>query len=135
MLRPKLGSALILAATIGLAACQDGTPLSPSQPQVFTQVVIAQVDGTVVDASDRLLPTLADEAFSAALSLHLDALQTYVVQGDLSRAAMSLGHARTMLEQPASSLELEDFAHDMTAIWLLLDRTEALLDRAAASQS
>lgn len=134
MLRPKLGSALILAATIGLAACQDGTPLSP-QSQVFTNIVVAQVDGTVVDAADRLLPTLADEAFSAALNNHLVALQTYVVQGDLSRAALSLGHARTMLEQPASSLELEDFAHDMTAIWLLLDRTEALLDRAAASQS
>jgi hypothetical protein len=135
MLRSKLGLTLMLVATTGLAACQDGTPLSPAQPQVFTQAVIAQVDGSVVDAADRLLPTLADVAFSAELSIHLDALQTYVVQGDLARASVSLSHARTMLEQPAASLELEDFAHDMTAIWLLLDRTEALLDRAAASAS
>ena len=139
MLRSMIRSAFTVAVTAGLVGCADGTPLSPKPieeiPAVFTESVIARVDGTVEDAAFRLLPTLADEAFSAQLRTHLDALQSQIVAKDLSRAEISLGRARAMLEQAPTSLEVEDFAHDMMAIWLLLDQTQALLDRAAGRVS
>jgi predicted small lipoprotein YifL len=133
MLRSMFRSAYLVAVVAGLAACGDGTPLAPPPveeiPAVFTESVIARVDGTVEDAALRLLPTLADATFAAELKTHLDALQTEIVAKDFLRAEVSLIRARTMLEQPAASLEVEDFAHDMMAIWLLLEQTQALIDR------
>jgi hypothetical protein len=123
------------AMIIGLSACQDGSPL-PLAPidkpaAVFTESVLATVDGTVIDASQRLLPTLADSAFAAELKTRLDELNAYVAARDISRAELSLAEARAMIARTDVSLEVQDFAHDLSAIELLLDQTEILIDRAA----
>jgi hypothetical protein len=135
MLYSTLRSTLMAAVVVGLSACQDGTPLSlepvDKPTAVFTESVLATVDGTVIDAQDRLLPALADSAFSAELSMKLDELNAYVAARDISRAELSLLDARAMLARTDVSLEVQDFAHDLSAIELLLDQTEALIDRAA----
>lgn len=135
MLRSMLRSTLMAAVVIGLSACQDGTslPLEPidKPAAVFTESVLATVDGTVLDANDRLLPALADSAYGAQLSLKLDELNAYVAARDISRAEISLLEVRAMLARTDVSLEVLDFAHDLSAIELLLDQTEILIDRAA----
>jgi hypothetical protein len=127
------------AAVVGLSACQDGTPLSLEpidQPAaVFTESVLATVDGTVTDANQRLLPALADSAFSAQLTMKLNELNALVAARDISRAELSLAEARAMIERTDVSLEVQDFAHDLSAIGLLLDQTEILIDRAAGRAS
>jgi hypothetical protein len=127
------------AVVVGLSACQDGTPLSlepVDQPTaVFTESVLATVDGTVGDANDRLLPTLADSAFAAQLASRLDQLNAFVAARDISRAELMLAETRAMIERTDVSLEVQDFAHDLSAIGLLLDQTELLIDRAAGRTS
>ena len=134
-----LRSTLMAAVVVGLSACQDGTPLSlepvDKPTAVFTESVLATVDGTVLDAHDRLLPALADSAFSAQLASKLDQLNAYVAVRDISRAELSLFEARAMLARTDVSLEVQDFAHDLSAIELLLDQTEMLIDRAAGRAS
>jgi hypothetical protein len=123
------------AVVIGLSACQDGTPLSlepvDRPTAVFTESVLARVDGTIEDAHQRLLPALADSAFAAGLSVKLDQLNAYVAARDISRAELSLADVRAMIARTDVSLEVQDFVHDLSAIELLLDQTEVLIDRAA----
>jgi len=139
MLCSILRSTLMAVVVVGLSACQDGTPLSlepvDKPTAVFTESVLATVDGTIIDAHDRLLPTLADSAFSAELATTLDQLNTYVSVRDISRAELSLLQARAILARTNVSLEVQDFAHDLSAIELLLDQTEILIDRAAGRTS
>lgn len=139
MLCSILRSTLMAVVVVGLSACQDGTPLSlepvDKPTAVFTESVLATVDGTVLDAHDRLLPALADSAFSAELAAKLDQLNTYVAARDVSRAEVSLYEARAILARTSVSLEVQDFAHDLSAIELLLDQTEILIDRAAGRTS
>ena len=139
MLCSILRSTLMAVVVVGLSACQDGTPLSlepvDKPTAVFTESVLATVDGTVIDAHDRLLPALADSAFSAELATKLDQLNTYVAARDVSRAEVSLYEARAILARTTVSLEVQDFAHDLSAIELLLDQTEILIDRAAGRTS
>ncbi len=139
MLRSILRSTLMAVVVVGLSACQDGTPLSlepvDKPTAVFTESVLATVDGTVIDAHDRLLPALADSAFSAELATKLDQLNGYVAVRDISRAELSLYEARAILARTSVSLEVQDFAHDLSAIELLLDQTEILIDRAAGRTS
>jgi hypothetical protein len=134
-----LRSTLMAAVVVGLSACQDGTPLSlepiDKPTAVFTESVLATVDGTVLDAHDRLLPALADSAFSAELASKLDQLNAYLAVRDISRAELSLFEARAMLARTDVSLEVQDFVHDLSAIELLLDQTEMLIDRAAGRAS
>lgn len=134
-----LRSTLMAAVVVGLSACQDGTPLSlepvDKPTAVFTESVLATVDGTVIDAHDRLLPALADSAFAAELQRKLDQLNAYVAVRDISRAELSLFEARAMLARTDVSLEVQDFAHDLSAIEMLLDQTEMLIDRAAGRAS
>src|SRR5215212_1158522 len=135
MLFSRIRSTAMAAALIGLSACQDGTPLSlepiDKPTAVFTESVLATVDGTVIDANQRLLPTLADSAYSAALTAKLNELNSYVAARDISRAELSLADARAMIARTDVSLDVQDFAHDLSAIDLLLDQTEILIDRAA----
>jgi len=139
MLFSRVRSTLMAAMFVGLSACQDGSPLSPEPTQppeaVFTESVLATVDGTVIDANDRLLPALADSAFSSALSAKLDQLNAYVAARDISRAEIALFEARAMVDRTDVSVEVQDFAHDLSAIGLLLDQTEILIDRAAGRTS
>ncbi len=139
MLRSILRSTLMAVVVVGLSACQDGTPLSlepvDKPTAVFTESVLATVDGTVIDAHERLLPALADSAFSAELASKLDQLNAYVSVRDISRAEVSLFEARAILARTTVSLEVQDFAHDLSAIELLLDQTEILIDRAAGRTS
>ena len=134
-----LRSTLMAAVVVGLSACQDGTPLSlepvDKPTAVFTESVLATVDGTIIDAHDRLLPALADLAFSAELATTLDQLNAHVSVRDISRAELSLLQARAILARTTVSLEVQDFAHDLSAIELLLDQTEILIDRAAGRTS
>jgi hypothetical protein len=127
------------AVIVGLSACQDGTPLSLEpidQPAaVFTESVLATVDGTVGDANQRLLPALADSAFAVELTRKLNELNSYVAARDISRAELSLAEVRAMIERTDVSVEVQDFAHDLSAIGLLLDQTEILIDRAAGRAS
>lgn len=139
MLCSILRSTLMAVVVVGLSACQDGTPLSlepvDKPTAVFTESVLATVDGTIIDAHDRLLPALADSAFSAELATKLDQLNGYVAARDISRAEVSLYEARAILARTNVSLEVQDFAHDLSAIELLLDQTEILIDRAAGRTS
>lgn len=139
MLCSRVRSTLMVAVVVGLSACQDGSPL-PLEPidkpaAVFTESVLATVDGTVIDANDRLLPTLADSAFAAALNVKLNELNAFVAARDISRAEIALLEARAMVDRTDVSLEVQDFAHDLSAIGLLLDQTEILIDRAAGRAS
>ena len=135
----RIRSTLMAALALGLSACQDGTPLSLEpidQPTaVFTESVLATVDGTVVDANQRLVPALADSAFAVQLTSKLNELNSYVAARDISRAELSLAEVRAMIERTDVSLEVQDFAHDLSAIGLLLDQTEILIDRAAGRAS
>jgi hypothetical protein len=139
MLCSKFRSTLMAAVFVGLSACQDGTPMSlepVDQPAaVFTESVLATVDGTVVDANERLLPALADSAFAAELKARLDQLNGYVAVRDILHAESSLADLRAMLARTDVSLEVQDFAHDLSAIELVLDQTEKLIDRAAGRTS
>ena len=128
-------STLMAALVIGLSACQDGTalPLEPvdKPTAVFTESVLAIVDGTVIDANDRLLPALADSAYALQLAAKLDELNAFVAARDISRAELSVLEIRAMIERTDVSLEVLDFVHDLSAVGLLLDQTEILIDRAA----
>ena len=139
MLCSILRSTLMAVVVVGLSACQDGTPLSlepvDKPTAVFTESVLATVDGTIIDAHDRLLPALADSAFSAELAAKLDQLNGYVAARDISRAELSLAEVRAMIARTDVSVEVLDFAHDLSAIGLLLDQTEILIDRAAGRAS
>ena len=135
----RIRSTLMAAMVFGLSACQDGTPLSLEpidQPAaVFTESVLATVDGTVSDANGRLMPALADSAFGAQLTVKLNQLNAYVAARDISRAELSLAEVRAMINRTDVSIEVLDFAHDLSAIELLLDQTEILIDRAAGRAS
>jgi hypothetical protein len=139
MLYSRIRSTVVAAMFVGLSACQDGDPLSlepVDQPAaVFTESVLATVDGTVIDANDRLLPALADSAFAAQLTSKLDQLNSYVAARDISRAELSLADLRAMIARTDVSVEVLDFAHDLSAVELLLDQTEILIDRAAGRAS
>ena len=135
----RIRSTLMAAVALGLSACQDGTPLSLEpidQPSaVFTESVLATIDGTVGDANQRLVPALADSAFAVELTRKLNQLNSYVAARDISRAELSLAEVRAMIERTDVSLEVQDFVHDLSAIELLLDQTEILIDRAAGRAS
>ena len=135
----RIRSTLMAVMALGLSACGDGNPL-PLEPidqpsAVFTESVLATVDGTVGDANQRLMPALADSAFSVQLTAKLNQLNSYVAARDISRAELSLAEVRAMIERTDVSVEVQDFAHDLSAIGLLLDQTEILIDRAAGRAS
>jgi len=135
MLHSIFRSTLVAAFAAALVGCGDGTPVSPNpieEPEVvFTASVMAKVDGTVDDASSRLISALGDQTFAALLNSNLDELNTRVSAGDFSGAALTLARTRAMIERTDVSQEVLDFAHDLSAVGLILDQTEALLDRAA----
>jgi len=139
MLYSRIRSTLMAVMVVGLSACQDGNPLSLEpidQPTaVFTESVLATVDGTVGDANQRLMPALADSLFAVQLTAKLNQLNAYVAARDISRAELSLAEVRAMNERTDVSVEVTDFAHDLSAIGLLLDQTEILIDRAAGRAS
>ena len=134
MLRSILRSTLMAAVVVGLSAC-DGAPLSVEPidrpAAVFTESVLATVDGTVNDATDRMLPALADSAYAASLSGYLDALNRQIAVRDIASAEATMAQARALLARTDLSLEVQDFAADLSAIELVLDQTEMLIDRAA----
>jgi hypothetical protein len=98
---------------------------------VFTESVLATVDVTVGDATGRMLPALADSAYAASLSGYLDALNRQLAVRDIVSAEATLMQARALLARTDLSLEVQDFAADLSAIELVLDQTEILIDRAA----
>ena len=139
MLCSILRSTLMAAVVVGLSACGDGSPVAVEPidrpAAVFTESVLAAVDGTVMDASERLLPTLADSAYAASLSGYLDALNRQLAVRDIVGAEATLMQARALLARTDVSLEVQDFAADLSAIELVLDQTEVLIDRAAGRTS
>lgn len=139
MLYSILRSTLMAAVVVGLSACRDGTPLSlepVDQPAaVFTESVLATVDGTISDATERMIPTLADTAYAASLSGYLDALNRQLAVRDIVSAEATLVQARAFLARTGVSLEVQDFAADLSAIELVFDQTEMLIDRAAGRTS
>lgn len=132
-------SALLIAAVVGLAACEDRhlLPIEPVDPvaAVFTADVIADVDETVADADERLLPTLDEASFRTEIVTVLAALNRHVAARDVASADAALAQARALVARPALTIESEDFASDLGAIELVLDQTEALLDAAAGRTS
>ena len=136
MLHSILRSSVLAAIAVALVGCSDGSPLSPApteEPEVvFTASVVARVDGTVNDASVRLLPGLADATYAAQLNANLDELASLVAARDLPRAGLALQRTRAMLDRTDVSQEVLDFAHDLAAIGLILDQTEILIDQAMA---
>ena len=139
MLCSILRSTLMAAVVVGLSACADGSPVAlepiDRPAAVFTESVLAAVDGTVMDASERLLPTLADSAYAASLSGYLDALNRQLAVRDIVGAEATLMQTRALLARTDVSLEVQDFAADLSAIELVLDQTEVLIDRAAGRTS
>ena len=138
MLRSIFRSTLMAAVVVGLSAC-DGDSLSVEPidrpTAVFTESVLATVDGTISDATDRMLPTLADSAYAASLSGYLDALNRQLAVRDIASAEATMVQARALLARTDLSLEVQDFAADLSAIELVLDQTEMLIDRAAGRTS
>ena len=135
MLHSTLRTSFLAACIAGLVGCSDGTPLAPDPIDevrvVFTESVIATVDATIDDASTRVIVGLADETFAAQLNANLDELSSQVAARDLARAELTLARTRTMIERTDVSQDVLDFAHDLSAVGLILDQTEMLLDRAA----
>ncbi len=138
MLHSTLRTSFLAACIAGLVGCSDGTPMSPEPIDevrvVFTESVVATVDGTIDDASTRLVGGLADPTFAATLNANLDELRTQVAARDLARAELTLARTRAMIERTDVSQEVLDFAHDLSAVALILDQTEMLLDRVAGRQ-
>ena len=136
MLHSILKSSFLAAVVVALVGCSDGAPLSPpptEEPEVvFTASVVSKVDGTVNDANVRLLPGLADQTFAAQLNANLEELASLVAARDLPRAGLTLQRTRAMLDRTDVSQEVLDFAHDLSAIGLILDQTEMLIDQAMA---
>src|SRR5687768_8679597 len=136
MLHSILRSSFLAACTVALVGCGDGSPVSPrptEEPEVvFTASVISKVDGTVNDASVRLMPGLADATFASQLNANLEELASLVAARDLPRAGLTLQRTRAMLDRTDVSQEVLDFAHDLAAIELILDQTEILIDQALA---
>ena len=135
MLHSILRSSFVAACVAGLVGCSDGNPLSPDPiggpAVVFTESVVATVDGTINDATSRVVVGLADLAFAAQLNAELDELSRLVAARDLARAELALARTRTLIERTDVSQEVLDFAHDLSAVGLILDQTEILIDRAA----
>ena len=135
MLHSILRTSVLAVCLVGLVGCSDGTPLSPEPVDevrvVFTESVIATVDATIDDASSRIVVGLADPTFAAQLNANLDELSTQVASLDLARAELTLARTRAMIERTDVSQEVLDFAHDLSAVGLILDQTEMLLDRVA----
>jgi len=127
-------SALVLAVAVGLAACSDAT--SPPDDQgtviehVITEAVVADVGESVVDASDRILPTVPDHAFVVELDSYLDAMNHYIAERDVYQAERSLLQAKAVLARPGLSVEVQDSAMDLAVVALVLDQTQALIDAA-----
>jgi len=135
MLHSILKSSFMAACAVALVGCSDGTPLSPDPIEeptvVFTASVLATVDGTVNDASTRIVVGLADLTYAAQLQANLDELNRLLAARDLARAELTLARTRVMIERTDVSQEVLDFAHDLSAVELILDQAETLLDRAA----
>ena len=131
-----LRSSLVAAAAAALIGCGDGTPLAPvprEEPTVvFTESVVARIDGTINDANTRIIVGLADLSYAAQLSANLDELSRQVAGRDLAGAGITLARTREMIERNGMSQEVLDFAHDLSAVGLILDQTEILLDQAAS---
>jgi hypothetical protein len=138
MLRSILRSTLMAAVVVGLSAC-DGDSLSvepiDKPTAVFTESVLADVDGTIADAGERLLPALDDATYAATLSSYLNTLNQQLAVRDIVSADATMLQARALIARTDVSLEVLDFAADLSAIELLLDHTEDLLDRAAGRTS
>ena len=136
MLHSILRSSVVAAFAVALVGCSDGSPLSPEpteEPEVvFTASVLSKVDGTVNDASVRLLPGVADVNFAAQLNANLEELASLVAARDLARAGLTLQRTREMLARTNVSQEVLDAAHDLSAVGLILDQTEILIDQAMA---
>ena len=135
MLHSILRSSLMAACTAALVGCSDGNPVAPEPTDpitaVFTETVIARVDGTINDASTRVVVGLADLSYAAQLDANLDELNTQLAARDLGRAELTLARTRAMIERTDVSQEVLDFAHDLSAVKLILDQTEMLIDKAA----
>ena len=136
MLHSILRSSFVAACTVALVGCGDGSPVSPDPIEeptvVFTESVISKVGGTVNDASVRLMPGLTDATFAAQLNANLEELASLVAARDLPRAGLALQRTRAMLDRTDVSQDVLDFAHDLSAIGLILDQTEILIDQAMA---
>ena len=135
MLHSILKTSFLAACIAGVVGCSDGDPLSPEPIDevrvVFTESVVGIIDGSIEDASTRVVGGLADPTFAAQLNANLDELSTQVAARDLARAELTLARTRAMIERTDVSQEVLDFAHDLSAIGLILDQTEMLIDRAA----
>jgi len=133
MLHSILRTTFLAACIAGVVGCSEGTPLSPEPIDevrvVFTESVVGAVDGTIDDASVRIVAGLADASFAAQLDANLDELSTQIAARDLARAALTLARTRAMIERTDVSQEVLDSAHDLSAVGLILDQTEMLLDR------
>jgi hypothetical protein len=136
MLHSILRSSFVAAFAVALVGCGDGSPVSPDpieEPEVvFTASVLSKVDGTVNDASVRIMTGVADAAFAAQLTANLEELASLVAAQDLPRAGLTLQRTRAMLDRTDVSQEVLDAAHDLSAVELILDQTEILIDRAMA---
>ena len=136
MLHSILRSSVLAALAVSLVGCSDGSPLSPEpieEPEVvFTASVLSKVDGTVNDASVRIMTGVADATFAAQLNANLEELSRLVAAGDLPRAGLTLQRTRAMLDRTDVSQEVLDAAHDLSAVGLILDQTEILIDKALA---
>ena len=132
-----LRSGFLAACVVGLVGCSEGTPLAPGDPEgpaaVFTASVIASVDGTITDANSRVVVGLADPAFAAELSAKLAELSQLVAARDIVRAELVVASTRALIARTDVSQEVLDFAHDLSAVELILDQTEILLAQAARS--
>ena len=137
MLHSILKSSFLAAVAVALVECGDGSRLSTEpteEPEVvFTASVVSKVDGTVNDASVRLLPGLGDATFAAQLNANLEELASLVAARDLARAGLALQRTRAMLDRTDVSQEVLDFAHDLAAIGFILDQTEILINQAMAA--
>ena len=136
MLHSILRTSFLAAFAVALVGCGDGTPLSPEpieEPEVvFTASVVSKVDGTVNDASVRILTGVADATFANQLNANLEELASLIAAKDLPRAGLTLQRTRAMLDRTDVSQEVLDAAHDLAAIGLILDQTEMLIDQALA---
>lgn len=136
MLHSILRSSVLTACAAALVGCSDGTPLSPEPVEeptvVFTASVVARVDGTINDATVRILPSVGDAAYAAQLAANLDEMSSHIAARDLPRAGLALQRARALLDQTNVSQEVLDSAADLATIGLILDQTEILIDQALA---
>jgi hypothetical protein len=129
----------VAAAALLCAACGEN-PVAPEataarqfspsamSPSLSVATAPSDIDLTLDDLRDRLVPTLTDASVAGELSTLIAALKSNIASGDLAEARRLVGAARTAVDPNGdeSAANLGDLA-DLAVLRLTLANLDAAL--------